>query len=336
MPKRNWNEIPTTNTVLEMSLTEEGTLRLRAKANRAGVSPGQLVRQGIDWLADLADEDLSCVLRRARAPSPLYAESRLGSEDENPPLTLTLRPARMVGLIEVARAVGEAAEQEAKEKGLPLWNDCFELNAGPGGKGPTLITRLVQVAARWAIEFLQVEDVRTSRAPSGQGGQLFEKPPGEERGGRRVPIYITKSAKQEIADRASQFDWSAAKLARLALHDLIDFIERRPAEALGYVEEDREYYQPPNRGREYHYAYQIVVGLGTRRLIKYVPEILRYVSEKNMPGRRDGEESAPDEDPSGRNRSEESRRQILTQKRVMQAVGRRAIESEEVVLPLLD
>lgn len=336
MLERSWNLVPTTDTVLEAPLTEEGRLRLRAKANRAGCPPGQLVRQGIDWLADLADENTSRALRRVRKPSPLYREDRSSCEGEKRPPALALRPARMAGLIEVARAVGEAAEQEAEERGFPLWEDGFGLSAAPRGRQSTLITRLVQVAARWAIESLQAKGIRTGGAPSGRGGQLFEKPPGEERGGRRVPICITKPAKQKVSNRASQFGWPASKLARLALHDLIDFIEHRPAEALGYIEEERKYYQPPNQGKEDHYAYQIVVGLETKKLIEYAPEILKRVAKKSTPGGRDGEDSAATGDASERNGSEGSQRQTLTQKRVMQAAGRWAIESEEVGVPLLE
>lgn len=335
MPKRNWTEVPTTDAILQVPLSREGTLRLRAKANRAGCPPGQPVRQGIDWLAGIADKDPKLALDHAREPSPLYAESHIGREDEKPSTALALRPARMMELIEAARVVGDAAEQEVQEKGLPLWKECFGLSAKPGGRQPSLITRLVQVGARWAIESLQVENVRTNRASSGRGGQLFEKPPGEDRGGRRVPIYITKSAKRKIAARAGQFDWSASKLARLALHDLIDFIERCPMEALSYVEEEREYYQPPNRGNEYHYAYQIVVGLETKKLIECAPEILKRAAKKNAPGQSEGEDPTGTGDVSGRNSSEGSQQYVLTQKRVMQAAGRWAIESEDIGVPLL-
>ncbi len=355
MPKRSWTEVPTTDTVLQVPLSREGALRLRAKANRAGCPPGQLLRQGIDWLAGLADEDPKLALSRAREPSPLYGETRVGGECEKPPTALALRPARMAGLIEAARVVGDAAEQKAKKKSRLLWKESFGLNLEPGGGQPALITRLVQAGARWAIESLQVENIRTGRVPSGQGGQLFEKPPGEERGGRRVSIFITKPAKQKIADRADQFGWPGAKLARLALHDLIELIERRPAEGLSYVEEEREYYQTPSRGDESHSPYQIVVGLETKKLIEHVPEILRRAAKKNVPVQSEGEGptatgDAPEGDregggpggrsPKGRNSKGSdlkgrSRRRIFTQKRVLQTAGRWAIE-EDIALPALE
>lgn len=344
MTKRSWNEVPTTDTVLEAPLTEEGTLRLRAKANRAGCPPSQLLRQGIDRLADLAGKDPGRVLRRVREPSRLRGEGRPSRGGEKRPPALALRPARMAGLIESARAVGEIAEQEAKEKGLLLWKDCFVPGAAPGagsgaglgGRQPALIRRLVQAGARWAIESLQVTDIRTGKAPSGRGGQLFEKPPGEERGGRRVSLSITKEAKQEISRRARRFGWPASKLARLAVCDLIEHIERRPVEALRYVREEREYYQPPSQGQQYRYAYQIAVGLETRRLLKYAPLVLRYASEADASeGDAPERNGSPQGSPKRQGSPRPARQPRLTQKRVLQAAGRWAIESEDIGLPLL-
>jgi hypothetical protein len=353
--------MPTTNQVLRVPLTEKGTVQINAKANRVGCAPGQLVRQGIDCIVDLAVKSPGRAFAHIREPSPLCRESWPDSEEKSSSeakecsVAVTLRPARMAALIEAARATGAAAEEEAG--GLPLqqnnvpWQDILGQDVGLGAERPALMTRLVQGAARWAAASLQIADIRTGNPSSWQEGQLFEKPSDEERGGRRVPMYITKEAKQEIVNRASQFGWrGASKLARLAICDVIGHIERRPREALRYVREERKYYQPPNRGKEYHYAYQVAVGLETRRLIKYAPLVLQHVSEGNSPEENSPEEDAPEGnapegdtsegDTSERNVSKRGSskavpRRKLTQKRVLQAAGRYAIESENIDFPPL-
>jgi hypothetical protein len=217
-----------------------------------------------------------------------------------------------------------------------------------------LVERLVQEAARWAAGPLRAEDIRAGGPSSRQAGQLFEKPPGEGRGGRRVQMSITKEAKQKISERAQrQFGWQASNLARIATCQLIEQIERRPVEALRYVREERGYYQPRNRGKEYHYSYQFAVGLETRRLLKYAPLLLQHALEGGTPkpqgspeaGGSSGLEgfSKPGDSSRGSpqpgihpSRSHPDRSHLdigqwkLTQKRVLQAAGRRAIESENV------
>lgn len=366
-------EVPTTDRVQRIPLTKERTARLKGKANRVGCPPGQLVRQGIDWIVDLVGESPGRFLKRARELSPLCREVRPRGEDssengsgdgsecrdgseysideESRPFAATLRPARVAGLKEAALDVATAIGK--KGRSLPLSQEGPLLQEGsPGRHGPAqgtepgagwaalmelLVERLVQEAARWAAESLRTEDIRAGGPSSRQAGQLFEKPSGEGRGGRRVQMSITKEAKQKISERAQrQFGWQASNLARIATCQLIEQIERRPVEALRYVREERGYYQPRNRGKEQHYSYQFAVGLETRRLLKYAPLVLEHALEGGTPRLQDSPEAGGSSGHSPQPRSHPDRSHLnidqwkLTQKRVLQAAGRRAIESENV------
>jgi len=366
-------DVPTTDTVFEIPLTKKSRIRLEAKANRAGCAPEQLVRQGIDWIANHADESPGRVFKHIRASSPhcramrsdeegkASSEEEAGKREKRRHSAVVLRPARMAGLIDAARAIVEAAEEEATGiplfRGEPLWQYILGKDTEPEAKRSALLTRLVQGAARWAIDSLRVTGIRTGGPSSSPAGQLFEKAPGKERGGKLVRMPITRQAKQEISVKARQFGWDGSKLTRIAIWDLIEHIERRPEKALSYVQEDRDYYQPPKQGNENRYAYQLMVGLETKKLIEYVQLVLRYVLEGDTSegsategsGASEGsasEDNAPEGDSSDADASDGSASQPASskpsrqpkpmQKHILQAAGRRTIESEDIGIPLLE
>lgn len=354
-------EVPTTDTVFEIPLTKKKRIRLKAKANRAGCAPAQLVRQGIDWIADHADESPGRVFKHIRASSPhcqamrpddegkASSQEEAGGREKRRPFAVALRPARMAGLIDAARATVEAAEEEAAGiplfRGRPLWQNILGKDTEPEVKRSALLTLLVQGAARWAVDSLRVTRIRTGGPSSSPAGQLFEKAPGKERGGRLVRMPITRQAKEEISDRARRFGWDGSKLARIAIWDLIEDIERRPAKALSYVQEDRDYYQPPDQDDQNHYAYQLMVGLETKRLIKYAPLVLRHVMEEDAPEDNapegnfsEGDSSdadASDGSASGPASSKPSRQEKPLQKHILRAAGRWTIESEDIGIQLI-
>ena len=344
MDAKGPESIPTSDTAVQVPLVKEGATRLKAKANRRGIAAAQLIRQGIDWLAAGARSGDSQMLRRIRrclrgvgpargrphaGENPRATENLPADENgENTHLALVVRPVRMAGLLEAARRAREAsrgadgeASQEAPQKTAQEGTAEQPMPTGqPTTAGqPALAAQVARAAVWWTVECLPAEDIRTEDPPSGRGYQLFEKPPGQDRGGRPVKMSITKEAKEKIADRADRFDWAVARFARLAICDVIEKIERRPTAALRYAREEREYYQPPKQTSKYQYAYQFYVGLGTKRLIEHAPEILRHVSEEDLPEKR------------GR----ASRWPKITQKRILQAAGRWAIESEDISLPKL-
>lgn len=346
MDAKRPESIPTSDTAVQVPLAKEGATRLKAKANRQGIAAAQLIRQGIDRLAAGARSGDSQMLRRirrylrgdVRGPGlPHAGENPRATENlpadgngENAHVAFALRPARMAGLLEAARraretsretdgeAPREAAREGTAERPAPAGRHTPTGRHTPAGQ-PALAAQVARAAVWWTVECLPAEDIRTEAPPSGRGYQLFEKPPGQDRGGRPVKMSITKEAKEKIADRADRFGWAVARFARLAICDVIEEIERRPTAALRYAREEREYYQPPKQTSKYQYAYQFYVGLGTKRLIEHAPEVLRRASEEDLPEKR------------GR----ASQRPKITQKRILQAAGRWAIESEDISLPKL-
>jgi hypothetical protein len=371
-------DVPTTDTVFEIPLTKKSRIRLEAKANRAGCAPEQLVRQGIDWIADHADESPGRVFKHIRASSPhcqamrpddegkASSDGEAGSREKRRPSAVVLRPARMAGLIDAARATVEAAEEEATGiplfRGEPLWQNILGEDTEPEAKRSALFTRLVQGAALWAINSLRVTGIRTGGPSSSPAGQLFEKAPGKERGGKLVRMPITRQAKKKISVKARQFGWDGSKLTRIAIWDLIEHVERRPEKALSYVQEDRDYYQPPNQSNKNHYAYGLMVGLETKKLIEYAPLVLRYVlegntsegstpegnategsgasegsaSEDNAPEGNFSDADASDGSASQPTSSKPSRQAKPMQKHILRAAGRRIIESDDIGIPLLE
>lgn len=126
--KKIHEEVPTTDLVLRVPLTEEGTVRLRAMANRVGCPPRQLVQQGIDWVADLADQSPGQAFERLRESSPLCrevrpgreasSEGKSGSEKKGCPFAVALRPARVAGLKEAALTIATTARENPESPSL--------------------------------------------------------------------------------------------------------------------------------------------------------------------------------------------------------------------------
>lgn len=139
------------------------------------------------------------------------------------------------------------------------------------------------------------------------GNQLLEKPPGQDRGGEQVTLAITDDAASTLKRKAEKENLYASDLARFAVWRIVQRIEEDPVKAFKYVQKDSVFYEI---ARDENYSgYQFYID----------PDMKRRVSRA-----RKALEKGPGKDLDRR----------LTQREVMQAAARFAIETEGLCPPV--
>lgn len=156
----------------------------------------------------------------------------------------------------------------------------------------------------------------------GQGGRmpgprLFEKPGGQDRTGHQIRMAITREAKSRLERKAARYFRTATEFARLAVREMIRWIEKSPAEAFGYIQEESDLYRPPGAGGsgdssgDSEYFFQFYIGTETKIYVRQARKALQLGPGKGL-GRR------------------------VTRKEILQAAARLGIESMEISAPLAE
>lgn len=251
MSEKQGKTVPKANQTVTLYLPEPILQDIKETAEAAGFPASQVIRQGIDKIVEMVETNLSEGLSYV-----LQAKEELGSaEEEEKSFSVMLKPERKVFLDTTVEKLNDQEDQTR------IWQK-----------------NVTGAAGKWIAEELDPEDVKTEEHLETREKQYFTKKPGSNRGGKLVRMEISKEAAEELMDKAERGrSIDASRLARQSLREFLDRIEESPREALKYILEDRDYYQPPNdgqRSKEERYAYQFYAGIVTKRRLKMAQERL--------------------------------------------------------------
>jgi hypothetical protein len=154
--------------------------------------------------------------------------------------------------------------------------------------------------------------------PGDQGFQKLTKLPGRERGGKLVKLCITAEANEKLCRKAARLNQTTTDLVRHGILKLLHWIEGTPTEASDYIRAESNLYWPLGERAEdqENSGFQIRVAPKTKRRLEEARERLEQIRER--PGRR----------------SEKGPGRYASQREILQAAARLALESGEMKPPL--
>jgi hypothetical protein len=270
-------DFPTTNTSVSVPLTSRGASQLKQKADRLGRPVSHLMRQGVDWIVDLASENSTVALKEVLRPSGLYP---CGRERESG-YAFVLCPARMAGLIRAVGKIDQTAQEIVQESGLSDLYPSPEPLLGQGPPSgmpsdwqPSLRKRIIRTAGRKALEDFEEDDIGiTCSSEREPGYQKLEKRPGADRGGTQIVIGITRSAKKRMTQAAREANLEASDLVRREIRNVIRWAEEDPKNAFDYIRQESSLQEMPRKGS--YSGYNVYVESETKRLLRWTRELLR-------------------------------------------------------------
>ena len=136
--------------------------------------------------------------------------------------------------------------------------------------------------------------------------QVLKKLPDRDRGGKPVRMVVSRDAVRKLTQSAEGWPWEGSDLARRAIGILLRWVEEAPQNVLSFIQEESGLYQP--RGEGGYGGYQVYIEPWKKRRLKQARETLQ-----EGPGARLGRR--------------------ITQREILQAAARLAIEFEEEVRP---
>ena len=136
--------------------------------------------------------------------------------------------------------------------------------------------------------------------------QVLKKLPDRDRGGKPVRMVVSRDAVRKLTQSAEGWPWEGSDLARRAIQVLLRWVEEDPTKAFSFIREESGLYQP--RGEGGYGGYQVYIEPWKKRRLKQARETLQEGPGAKL-GRR------------------------ITQREILQAAARLAIELEEVAYP---
>ena len=141
---------------------------------------------------------------------------------------------------------------------------------------------------------------------SDNGYQVLKKLPDRDRGGKPVRMVVSRNAVRKLTRSAEGWPWEGSDLARRAIQVLLRWVEEDPTKAFSFIREESGLYQP--RGEGGYGGYQVYIEPWKKRRLKQARETLQEGPGAKL-GRR------------------------ITQREILQAAARLAIEFEEEAYP---
>ena len=251
--------------------------------------------------------------------------------------TLELCPTRRIALKEATRSLSDSVsrsdEKELSSFGLEdvtraaaLWAAGLledQCAGDPTASGFQKASRPQETVSEkendseeaYMEEILRGQTLGNLAVASQEGGmpgpQLFEKPEGQDRSGWPVGIAITPEAKTQLDRKARRYFRKPSEMARLAIGRMVRWTRESPAEAFGYIQEESDLYQPPQKSKEYQYVLQLYIGFEMKVSVWQARRTLQKGPAAGL-GRR------------------------VTCRRILQAAARFGIESMEISAPLTE
>lgn len=272
--------VPKANQGITLILPGPILEKVKQAAEEAGFSGSHVVRQGIDKIVEMANVDAEKALDYVIETREKFAN--VDAEEKRFGVKVT--PERKVFI--------DTTVEKLNRKKPSTQTQIYQKN-------------VTGAAARWIVEELDPEDVKSEEDLEDREKEFFTKPPGKDRGGELVRMEISREAAEKIKQKARRRGQDRSRLARRGLREFLGWIEESPEEALEYVLEEREYYQPPNsqeRTKEEEYAYQFYAKVVTKRRLQMAQKRLDDIST----------------------------RKDIYQRHIVQAVGRYLIEDIEL------
>jgi len=269
-------EVPDQKTTIEVLALESELEKVDEKAETVGCEKSRVVRQGINTvIANGLDGDTENLERSAEKIQRSF--ERLEDAEQTTAYHLDLYPVAKVALDIAQERFNDlkAVEDPIRQRHITSW------------------------AVEWAANELDPSDIHTED-PFSQNGdfEFFSKLPGRDRGGLPIRMEINKeSGKEKLAERAKQQEVKPSEAARTGIRKIIEMVENNPVQARRFVEEDRDYYNPP-APHEYTYGYQVYIDALTKRRLTRAKRLI----------------------------NEETRGEEITQRELLQAAARWVIE----------
>jgi len=269
-------DVPEQKTTIKVLALKSELEKVEEKAETVGCEKSRVVRQGINTvIADGLDGDTENLERSAEKIQ--RSIERLEDAEQTTAYHLDLYPVAKVALDIAQERFNDlkAVEDPIRQRHITSW------------------------AVEWAANELDPSDIHTED-PFSQNGdfEFFSKLPGRDRGGLPIRMEINKeSGKEKLAERAKQQEVKPSEAARTGIRKIIEMVEKNPAQARRFIEEDREYYSSPTP-HEYSYGYQVYIDALTKRRLTRVKRLI----------------------------NEETRGEEITQRDLLQAAARWVIE----------
>lgn len=269
-------DVPDQKTTIEVLALKTELEKIDEKARAVGCLKSRVVRQGINSVvADGLDGDAEKL--ESAAEKIQRSVERLEDTGRTTAYHLDLYP------------IAKVALDIAQER----FNELKAIEA------PIRQRHITSRAVEWAASELDTSDIH-EEDPFSQDGdfEFFSKLPGRDRGGLPIRMEIKQiSGKGKLAERAKQQEVKPSEAARTGIRKIIEMVEQNPVQARSFVEEDREYYNPPSP-HEYTYGYQVYIDALTKRRLTGAKQLI----------------------------NEETKGEDITQRELLQAAARWVIE----------
>jgi len=266
MGKHPAKAVPKANQRVELAVPEPILEGVKQAAEEAGFSGSHVVRQGIDKIVEIANVEPNKALDYVISTKKEFAKADEGEKR----FEVKVTPERKVFI--------ETTVEKLNRRKPSKENQIYQKD-------------VTGAAAKWIVEELEPQDVRSEKHIRDREKEFFTKPPGKDRGGELVRMEISREAAEEIKQKAERRrSQDRSRLARKGLRKFLDWIEESPEEALAYILEERDYYQPPNsadRTKEEEYAYQFYAKVVTKRRLQMAQKRLDDLCETQNIYQRD-------------------------------------------------
>lgn len=252
-------KIPKEPETIRVKVPNDTLKTIDEKTEDVGVDRKRGIREGIKRLIAKALNSAG-EARRFIQKNVEYNSSSTGSRDEetaHQEISIEVNPNERMYLDDALKKVNEST---AGEKDLDISSRDF-LKGG----------------IKWAAEEIESESLDPGQDEGrGTSSRRFEKFPGQDRGGKVVNLAITKEGKQLLDERAKEFHGSikTSQYARECVRRMYEWVLEEPADALDFILEDQEYYQPPRALNVYQYGYQVRLQIADKRRVTRAHELL--------------------------------------------------------------